>query len=173
VVFSISTDEGGCIGKKAIAGDKIMNGDAKQDSAPGVPPRWILKLMTRVNVFVYKVSGGRLMNEFSGMPVLLVEMKGAKSGKKRTIALMYVPHEDGFILVASQGGAPKNPVWYNNLVAHPEVKITYGGETKSMTVKLLDDEEKAKVWPTCVEYYSPYQDYQDHTDRNIPVFICE
>ena len=148
-----------------------MSEQTDKSNAP--PPRWVLKLFTRVNVIVYKLSGGRLMNRLAGMPILLVEMKGARSGKRRTIPLMYVPHEQGFLLVASQGGAPKNPVWFNNLVAHPDVKITYGGETKSTKARRLNHEEKQSLWPTCVEYYPPYQDYQDHTDRNIPVFLCE
>jgi len=114
-----------------------------------------------------------LMNKMAGMPILLVEMKGAKSGKQRTIPLMYVPNDDGFVLVASQGGAPKNPVWYNNLVAYPDVRITFGGQTKAMRVRRVSDEEKAQLWPVCCEYYPPYQDYQTRTDRNIPVFVCE
>lgn len=135
------------------------------------PPRWFLKLMTKINVFVYKNSGGRWMNKLAGMPILLVEMIGAKSGREITIPLMYVPYGDGFVLVASQGGAPKNPVWYNNLISNPDVKITYDGKTTPMTAKLASEEEKAEVWPICCEYYPPYQEYQDRTDRNIPVFI--
>ncbi len=139
----------------------------------GPPPRWILKLFTKINVVVYKLSGGRLMNKLSGMPIVLVEMTGAKSGATRTIPLMYVPDADDFVLVASQGGAPKHPVWYHNLVAHPGVRITFAGKTRPMQARLLNDEEKAAVWPTCVKYYPPYQDYQDRTSRNIPVFRCE
>jgi deazaflavin-dependent oxidoreductase (nitroreductase family) len=132
-----------------------------------------LKLFTRLNVFVYQLSGGRMMNKLAGMPILLVEMTGAKSGKKRTIPLMYVPNGDGFILVASQGGAPKHPVWYHNLVAQPNVQITYGGKTKSMVVRQATDDEKSQLWPICCQYYPPYQDYQDSTERNIPLFVCE
>jgi deazaflavin-dependent oxidoreductase (nitroreductase family) len=141
------------------------------DDAP--PPRWVLKLFTKVNVIVYKLSAGRWMNKLAGMPILLVEMKGARSGKNRTIPLMYVPHGDGFLLVASQGGAPKHPVWYHNLVAYPDVRITFGGQTKPMKARRVSDEEKAQLWPVCCEYYPPYQDYQDRTGRNIPVFLCE
>jgi deazaflavin-dependent oxidoreductase (nitroreductase family) len=148
-----------------------MSDDAKQDDAP--PPRWVLKLFTRINVIVYKLSGGKLLNKLAGMPILLVEMTGVKSGRKRTIPLMYVPHGSGFLLVASQGGAPNHPVWYHNLTAHPDVRITYNGETKAMTARRVTDDEKAKMWPTCVEYYPPYQEYQDRTERNIPVFLCE
>ena len=143
------------------------------EETQGVPPRWILKLFTRLNVVVYKMSGGRLMNELSGMPICLIEMVGAKSGKKRTIPLMYVPHDSGFILVASQGGAPKNPVWYNNLIANPEVLITEGGVTRQLTARQVDDAEKETLWPTCVKFYPPYQEYADRTKRNIPVFLCE
>ena len=113
------------------------------------------------------------MNKLSGMPILLVEMKGAKSGKQRTIPLMYVSYEDGFILVASQGGAPKNPVWYNNLVANPDIVVQYKSNKMNLRARQVDDAEKAVVWPVCVEHYSEYGDYQKRTDRNIPVFVCE
>ncbi len=150
--------------------------EQKQDSPSqpkgSPPPRWLLKLMTKINVFVYRNSGGRWMNKLAGMPILLVEMTGAKSGRIVTIPLMYVPYQDGFVLVASQGGAPKNPVWYHNLVKDPNVRITYDGRTVPMTAKLATDDEKAEVWPICCEYYPPYQEYQDRTERNIPVFIC-
>ncbi len=137
------------------------------------PPRWLLKLMTRINVFVYNLSGGKLMSTLQGMKICMIEMTGAKSGMKRTIPLMYVPHEKGVVLVASQGGAPTNPVWYHNLKAHPQVKVIVDGTTRDMTARQVDDEEKVELWPTCVEYYPPYEDYQKRTERNIPVFLCE
>ena len=147
------------------------NSQSPDKGAP--PPRWILKAFTRLNVFVYKLSGGRLMNKLSGMPIILVEMTGAKSGKQKTVPLMYVPHDKGFVLVASQGGAPKNPVWYNNLIKNPQVVITHNGQSKQCMARRVSDEEKAALWSTCVEYYPPYQQYQDRTERNIPVFLCE
>ena len=112
------------------------------------------------------------MNKLSGMPICLVEMTGAKSGKQKTIPLMYVPHDEGVVLVASMGGAPKNPVWYYNLKAHPQVKITQGGETRVLTVVEVDAGKKAELWPTCVEHYPPYQEYQERTSRDIPVFLA-
>lgn len=137
------------------------------------PPPWVIKLMTLINVVVYKASGGRWMNEFGGRPICLVEMTGAISGARKTIPLMYVPHEKGVILVASLGGAPKNPAWYYNLVANPDVQIIQGGKTRSLTARQVDEVEKAELWPTCVAHYPPYQEYQGRTDRNIPVFLCE
>ena len=137
------------------------------------PPRWLLKAFTRFNVFVYRASGGRLMNKLSGMPIVLVKMTGAKSGREITIPLMYVPHESGFVLVASQGGAPRHPAWYHNLIKNPRVEITHEGRTAEYTARRVDAQEKAALWPTCVEYYPPYEQYQQRTTRDIPVFLCE
>lgn len=137
------------------------------------PPRWLLKAFTKFNVFIYKLSGGELMNTLAGIPIILVKMKGAKSGTMKTIPLMYVPYNKGVILVASQGGAPKHPVWYYNLIKNPEVEITHGGQTRKLTARRVNNEEKAELWPTCVKHYPPYEQYQNRTDRNIPVFLCE
>ena len=109
------------------------------------PPRWPLKTFTRINVLVYKLSGGRLMNKLAGMPVVLVTMKGAKSGRTISIPLMYVPHEKGFILVASQGGAPKHPAWYHNLVKNPKIEITHEGRTQKPTARRVDEDEKLGI----------------------------
>lgn len=149
-----------------------MNNKQNEDNG-SPPPLWVLKLFTRINVWVYRLSRGRLMNKLAGRPILLVGMTGAKTGKPRTIPLMFVPHERGYLLVASQGGAPRHPLWYHNLVAHPEVNITFSGETKKMVARRLTAQEKDSVWPVCCQYYPPYQAYQDRTNREIPVFLCE
>ena len=138
-----------------------------------VMPRWFLKAMTRLNVWVYRASNGRLMNTLAGDPICLVEMTGARSGRVRTIPLMYVPDGEDILLVGSQGGAPTNPLWVNNLLAHPEVRITQGGQTRVMRARQLGGEERAAAWPTCVAHYAPYADYQLRTRREIPVFRCE
>ena len=135
--------------------------------------RRVIKPFSRLNVFVYKLTGGRVMGTLTGRPVMLVTMKGAKTGKERTIPLMYVPYKNGVIVVASQGGAPKSPVWYNNLVAHPDIVVQYKRNKMSLRARRVDDAEKARVWPICVEHYREYDDYQKRTDRNIPVFVCE
>jgi deazaflavin-dependent oxidoreductase (nitroreductase family) len=135
--------------------------------------RRFIKPYSRLNVLVYKLTGGRLMGKLAGRPVMLVTMKGARSGKSRTIPLMYVPYKDGVVLVASQGGAPKSPVWYNNVVTNPDIVVQYRGQKMNLRARQVDDAEKAKVWPICVEYYHEYDDYQKRTDRNIPVFVCE
>jgi deazaflavin-dependent oxidoreductase (nitroreductase family) len=135
--------------------------------------RRFIKPFSALNVFVYRLTGGRLMGTFQGRDVCLVKMTGAKSGKERTIPLMYVPYGEGVIIVASQGGAPKSPVWYRNLVEHPDVEVQYKRRVMKLRARQVDDDEKARVWPTCVEHYPPFEDYQARTTRNIPVFVCE
>jgi deazaflavin-dependent oxidoreductase (nitroreductase family) len=135
--------------------------------------RTFIKPYSKLNVLLYKLTGGRILGTLTGRPVMLVTMTGAKSGKERTIPLMYVPYKDGVIVVASQGGAPKTPVWYNNLIKNPDVVVQYKSTKMNLRARQVDDAEKAAVWPTCVEHYAEYDDYQKRTDRNIPVFVCE
>jgi deazaflavin-dependent oxidoreductase (nitroreductase family) len=94
--------------------------------------RRVIKPYSRLNAFVYKLTGGRLMGTLTGRPVMLVTMKGARTGRPRTIPLMYVPYEDGVIIVASQGGAPKNPVWFNNLVQNPDIVVQYRNQKMNL-----------------------------------------
>jgi len=147
--------------------------DTEKVEAGPAMPRGFLKAFTRLNVWVYRASGGRLMNKLAGDPICLVTMTGASSGRRRTIPLMYVPYRDGVLLVASQGGAPRHPVWYHNLVAHPDVLVQQGGHTLRLRARVLNGEEREAAWPVCVEHYAPYADYQQRTNREIPVFYCE
>ena len=137
-----------------------------------ITPIWVVKTMTYINLFVYRVSKGRLMNKLGGGPICLVEMTGARTGKKRTFPVMYVPDGDDVLVVASIGGAPSNPAWYHNLIANPIVKITQGGKTRSMQARQLSGQEREEAWPTCVEHYLPYSEYKTRTNREIPVFRC-
>ena len=135
--------------------------------------RAFIKPYSKLNVFMYKLTGGRILGTLTGRPVMLVTMKGAKSGKDRTIPLMYVPYKEGVIVVASQGGAPKTPIWFKNIEKNPDVVVQYKKKKMNLRARRVDDTEKAAVWPTCVAHYAEYDDYQKRTDRNIPVFVCE
>jgi deazaflavin-dependent oxidoreductase (nitroreductase family) len=135
--------------------------------------RKFIKPFSGLNAFVYKLTGGRLMGRFQGRPVVLIEMTGAKSGKTRTIPLMYVPYQEGVIIVGSQGGAPTSPIWVKNLQQNPKIIAQYKGKRMNLIARQVDDEEKAQIWPTCVEHYHEFADYQGRTDRNIPVFDCQ
>ena len=135
--------------------------------------RSFIKPFSRFHSFVYKLTQGRLMGTFGGRAVVFIKMKGARSGQIRTVPLMYVPYKEGVIIVASQGGAPKSPVWHKNLEVNPEIEALYKGKTMKLKARRVDDAEKAAVWPVCVEHYPPFEEYQNRTDRNIPVYVCE
>lgn len=136
--------------------------------------RFFMRWATRLNVAVFRASKGRLMNKFiGGYPVCIVTTTGAKSGKRRRIALIHLPHGQNKLLVASQGGMDRNPVWYHNIVAHPDVKIMVDGAEKRYLARQVSDAEKAALWPHLLSMYPDFDEYQARTDRNIPVFSCE
>lgn len=105
------------------------------------------------------------------MPVILLTTLGAKSGKLRKIALMRVEHKGEYAIVASLGGAPKNPVWYYNVKENPLVELQDGSITKDYQSREVVGDEKAQWWDRAVEAYPPYAEYQTKTDRQIPVFV--
>jgi len=108
-----------------------------------------------------------------GLPVVLVTTRGAKSGKLRKVPLMRVEHDGRYAIVASLGGAPKNPVWYYNVKSDPHVDLQDGTVTKDYTAREVFGDEKAQWWERSVAAYPPYADYQKKTDRQIPVFVLE
>jgi deazaflavin-dependent oxidoreductase (nitroreductase family) len=129
----------------------------------------------RDQVEAYEASGGTEANTLrdTGIPVVIVTMKGAKSGKVRKIALMRVEHEGEYALVASYGGAPKHPVWYHNLVADPgAVQVQDGPAPFDVTVHEAEGDERAAWWERAVAVFPNYAEYQDKTDRQIPVLIA-
>ncbi len=145
---------------------KLIEGQGKP------PPRWIVKAMTRCHVFLNKLVNGRWFNTLQGDEVCFVTMIGARSGREITIPLMYVPHDESVLLVASQGGAARNPVWYKNLVAHPDIEVRHRGRKMSLHARLAEGEEKTDLWQICDEHYAPFREYRERTTRDIPMFIC-
>lgn len=145
----------------------------RSTGAGAPPPRWVVKTFARLQVFLSWLTGGRLFNSFGGNDVCFVTMKGAKSGRTLTIPLMYVPYRGGVLLVASLGGAPQNPVWYHNLVKHPEIVVRHRRHHMKLRARLATPEEKPELWPICDQYYAPYADYRKRTTRDIPIFVCE
>ncbi|MFT4520500.1 MAG: deazaflavin-dependent oxidoreductase (nitroreductase family) [Halioglobus sp.] len=146
--------------------------EIKESQAPII--HWVMRWGTKLNVAIFRATKGRVMNKFiGGHPVCVVTTTGAKTGKLRRIALIHLPHGDNILLVASQGGMNKNPVWYHNIVAHPQLQIMVGGEEKTYVARQLHDDEKAELWPHLLSMYPDFDEYQARTDRNIPVFSCE
>ncbi len=151
-----------------------MASDSTASSGSGAPPpRWVLKAFTRGHVLLHRLTGGRLFNKLGKDEVCFVTMTGAKSGRRLTIPLMYVPYQEGVLLVASQGGAPKNPIWYRNLVKHPDVDVNHRGRRMQLRARLATSDEKPELWPICDRHYAPYAEYRERTTRDIPIFVCE
>lgn len=121
----------------------------------------------------YESSDGAEGNTMQGRPVVILTTRGAKSGKLRKTPLMRVEHEGIYAVVASLGGAPKNPTWYYNVVANPHVELRDGAEVKDMTAREVHGDEKAVWWKRAVEAFPDYAEYQKKTDRQIPVFVLE
>jgi deazaflavin-dependent oxidoreductase (nitroreductase family) len=111
--------------------------------------------------------------DIKGRAVVLITTRGAKTGKLRRVPLMRVEHEGTYAIVASLGGAPKNPVWYYNVKADPKVDLQDGTETNDFVAREVTGDEKAVWWERAVAAYPDYADYQRKTDRQIPVFVLE
>jgi deazaflavin-dependent oxidoreductase (nitroreductase family) len=134
------------------------------------PSDWV-----REQVAEYEASGGTKGNTLldTGMPIIVVASRGAKSGKVRKNPVMRVEYDGEYALVASKGGAPDNPEWFHNLVAHPdEVTIQDGPEPFAVRVRRVEGDERARWWERAVAAYPPYADYQQNTTRQIPVFVA-
>jgi deazaflavin-dependent oxidoreductase (nitroreductase family) len=125
----------------------------------------------RENAEKYMESGGTEGTELQGRLVILLTTIGAKSGKIRKTPLMRVEHDGEYAVVASLGGAPKNPVWYHNVKAHPRVELQDGPVTKEYEAREVVGDEKAVWWERAIEAWPDYAEYQTKTDRQIPVFV--
>lgn len=128
---------------------------------------------TRDQVALYESSGGTEGTTLRGMPVVVLTMRGAKTGKIRKVALMRVEYGGRYAAVASMGGAPSNPVWYHNLLAHPDLQVQDGSRRVPMRARELTGGERDVWWRRAVAAYPDYADYQTRTDRVIPVFVLE
>ncbi|MCA1845412.1 MAG: nitroreductase family deazaflavin-dependent oxidoreductase [Actinobacteria bacterium] len=129
----------------------------------------------RDQVEAYEASGGREANTLrdTGQPVIIVTMRGNKSGSVRKIALMRVEYRGEYALIGSKGGAPKDPVWVHNLRANPdEVTIQDGPEPFPVQIREIDGDERSTWWDRAVAAFPPYAEYQQKTDREIPVFVA-
>ena len=135
------------------------------------PRKWV-----REQVELYESSGGTkgLTLRDTGLPVVIVTHRGNKTGAIRKTPLMRVKDGDRYVLVGSQGGAPKDPVWVHNLRADPQIELRDETVVRPMRVReVRDAEERARLWMLAVAAYPPYAEYQARTERTIPVFVAE
>ncbi len=129
----------------------------------------------RDQVAEYEASNGERASTLreTGIPIIIVTMRGRTSGKVRKIALMRVEHDGAYALIASIGGAPKNPAWYGNLVADPNVMIQDGPEPHDYIVREAVGEERSLWWERAVAVFPTYDEYRQKTERTIPVLVAE
>lgn len=134
----------------------------------------VIKVMSTLNTWVYRATGGRVGGRFlRGAPVLLLTTTGRKSGERRTAPLLYLADQDRFVIVASKGGFSHHPAWYLNLEKSPDVTVQVGSDRREMRARIANDTEKQHLWPKLVAMYRDYDDYQARTDRKIPVVVLE
>jgi F420H(2)-dependent quinone reductase len=129
---------------------------------------WVRKQVEEI-----ESSGGTRGNEMRGMKVIVVTSRGHGSGKLRKNPVMRVEHDGKYAAVASKGGAPDNPSWYRNLVEHPLVEVQDGPAKGDFTAREISGDERAEWWERAVAAFPDYADYQEKTDREIPVFVLE
>ncbi|KQZ68710.1 nitroreductase family deazaflavin-dependent oxidoreductase [Nocardioides sp. Root151] len=128
----------------------------------------------RNQVSAYEASGGQEANTLpDGRPIVVITSRGHKSGKLRKNPVMRVEKDGVYAAVASKGGAPEHPEWFNNFVADPHVDLQDGPEPHEYVARLASDDERAEWWTRAVDAFPPYADYQQKTDREIPLFLLE
>ena len=129
----------------------------------------------RDQVELYESSGGTQGTTLrdTGLPVVIMTNRGVRSGKLRKTPVMRVEHDGRYLAVASQGGAPKHPAWYANLLADPHVELQDGPRRRDMTVRELQGEEREQWWQRAVAAFPPYAEYQTRTERVIPLLLLE
>ena len=141
----------------------------------------IIKYGARLHVPVYRLTNGRIGSKWrigagwkKPVPTLLLDHVGRKSGKEFTTPLLYLADGPRLVIVASQGGLPKNPQWFHNLMAKPETTVSLRGErNRPVTAREADPEERAALWPRLVDLYADFANYQAWTEREIPVVVLD
>lgn len=135
------------------------------------PPHvaWWQGLLTKTHTALYRLTGGRIGGTLLGMPMLLLTTWGRRTGKLRTAPLLYLPVDDVFVLVASNGGARRHPTWWFNLQAHPEALVQIGPSRGRVYAEQASRGDRKRFWPLLLHIYPPYARYQARTDREIPL----
>jgi deazaflavin-dependent oxidoreductase (nitroreductase family) len=134
----------------------------------------VFKVVTRFHQAMFDVTKGKLSGKVGGMPVVKLTTVGRKSGQKRSTMLTSPLIEgDNVILVASYGGDDRDPMWYSNLVANPDVEVVIDGSTKSMHARVAEGDERTRLWESLTAKHANYAGYQRKTSRQIPVVVLE
>lgn len=142
-------------------------------TAPTIPSLRILRLITRTHIALYRLTGGVIGGFLGNAPNLLLTTTGRRSGKQFTTPLLFLPDGENLVIVASFGGQPKDPQWWQNLQANPRAKVEVGTHRWDVVAEKADEETKARLWPVFCRYYPGYIEYQKRTERVIPLVILK
>lgn len=126
---------------------------------------------TKLHSFVYRATNGRVGGRIVGGPVLLLTTTGRKSGRERTVPLLYLEDGEDMVIVGSNGGTATHPAWWLNLTTYPEATVEVGGRKVRVRAEEASSREKERLWPRLVKMYRGYEGYRRRTDREIPVVI--
>ena len=122
----------------------------------------------------FRANAGKVGGVFEGWDLLLLHHTGARTGRERVSPLAYQPVESGYAIFASKGGAPTNPAWFHNLVAHPETKVEVGDEIVTVTARVVEGEERERIWTKQKQRHPQFADYEEKTSREeIPVVVLD
>jgi deazaflavin-dependent oxidoreductase (nitroreductase family) len=132
-----------------------------------------VELFWKLHPRIYRLTRGRVLGELLGLPVLLLDTRGRKTGVRRTNALTYLPDGDAFVVIASVLGEERNPAWYWNLKANPEVEVEIRGERIPVRARETEGEERDRLWAAVVARTPDYAEYAGRTERKIPVMRLE
>ncbi|HET6570253.1 MAG TPA: nitroreductase family deazaflavin-dependent oxidoreductase [Solirubrobacterales bacterium] len=149
------------------SGDKFYSRMSQMMGATGL--RWAGKL----NVPLYRLSGGRLMGKVNEAPVLLLTTTGRKSGQRRTAPVVYLADGESYVVIGSNAGHSRPPAWSLNLKATPEAEVEVGRRRIPVRARVAEGEERADLWRRHNEQYSGFDEYEARTDRDIALFVLE
>lgn len=138
-----------------------------------VPKERTMKRIGKLHVRLYRMTGGLIGKRADGLDILLLTTIGRKSGEKRVVPLPYFRDGERFVLIASFGGNDKNPAWFNNLSANPDVEIQVGFQRMKARATVTAGEERERIWKKVTSAYPRYLAYQEKTERQIPVVVLE
>ena len=136
-----------------------------------MPGKTMMRMISGTHEFWYRLSGGLIGGRVGGLPILLLTTTGRRSGKKRTMPLVYLLDGDNMVVIASNGGAEQHPAWWLNLRANPQAEVQVGSNSKSVTAEIATGEERERLWRQVVEMYHGYDEYRRMTEREIPVVV--
>jgi deazaflavin-dependent oxidoreductase (nitroreductase family) len=141
---------------------------------PSSSRKWkVVNAAGRLNILVYRLSGGRIGGKMGKAPILILHHRGRNTGKERATPVLYLADGNDLVVVGSKGGTDKDPHWFRNLIAGGETEVEVGRDRRRVRPRLAEPAERERLWPRLVDMYPDYAEYQTFTDRTIPVAILE